>query len=337
MNENLKEHLAAPAPRRDARRFRAAVITGPRSVGSIELPALEPDLGEVRIRVEGCGLCASNLPVWEGRPWFQYPLSPGAPGHEGWGTIDAVGPGVRGLSAGTRVTFLSDRAFAGQAVVPAAHTVVLPPALDTRPFPGEPLACAINAFRRSGIGPGEHVAIVGIGFLGAVLTRLSVRAGARVTALNRRTSGLATARAFGAEEAIPLEDPDRAAARARARTRDTGFDCVIEAGGVQQTLDVATRLTRERGRLIIAGYHQDGMRSVDLQLWNWRGLDVVNAHERDPQVYLEGMRIAVDAVASGELDPAPLYTHAFPLDRIADAFEALRTRPEGFVKALVIP
>ena len=37
-------------------------------------------------------------------------------------------------------------------------------------------------------------------------------------------------------------------------------------------------LTRVRGRLVVAGYHQDGPRQVDMQLWNWRGLDVINAH-----------------------------------------------------------
>jgi threonine dehydrogenase-like Zn-dependent dehydrogenase len=73
-----------------------------------------------------------------------------------------------------------------------------------------------------------------------------------------------------------------------------------------------------------------------MQLWNWRGLDVINAHERDPRAYLEGMRAAVHAVASGLLDPSPLYTHRFPLDRLASALEATRKRPDGFLKALVV-
>jgi threonine dehydrogenase-like Zn-dependent dehydrogenase len=72
-----------------------------------------------------------------------------------------------------------------------------------------------------------------------------------------------------------------------------------------------------------------------MQLWNWRGLDVINAHERDPKVYLEGIRLAVDAVASGKLDPTPLYTHTFKLDELNQAFEAMRKRPDGFLKALV--
>jgi hypothetical protein len=69
-------------------------------------------------------------------------------------------------------------------------------------------------------------------------------------------------------------------------------------------------------------------------LWNWRGIDVVNAHERDPRVQREGVLAAVGAVAEGRLDPRPLYT-AFPLERLGDAFQAMEERPDGFVKALV--
>jgi threonine dehydrogenase-like Zn-dependent dehydrogenase len=72
-----------------------------------------------------------------------------------------------------------------------------------------------------------------------------------------------------------------------------------------------------------------------MQMWNWRGLDVINAHERDPAVYIEGIRLAVDAVASGRLDPTPLYTHTFALDQLDEALNATRDRPDGFLKALV--
>ena len=118
-------------------------------------------------------------------------------------------------------------------------------------------------------------------------------------------------------------------------TEGQGCDCVIEAVGAQWPLDLASELTRERGRLVIAGYHQDGPRQVNMQLWNWRGLDVINAHERDPKVYVEGVQAAVEMVASGRLDPTPLYTHRFALDRIPDAFNAMKERPQNFMKALV--
>jgi len=110
---------------------------------------------------------------------------------------------------------------------------------------------------------------------------------------------------------------------------------VIEAAGKQDSLDLASELTSERGRLVIAGYHQDGPRQVNMQLWNWRGLDVINAHERDSQVYVAGMREAIAAVESGVLDPRPLFTHTFKLAELPQAFAALERSPEGFVKALI--
>jgi threonine dehydrogenase-like Zn-dependent dehydrogenase len=63
---------------------------------------------------------------------------------------------------------------------------------------------------------------------------------------------------------------------------------------------------------------------------------VINAHERDPAVYVEGIREAVHAVASGVLNPSCLYTHTFPLDRLDQAFQIMEQRPDGFLKALVL-
>jgi threonine dehydrogenase-like Zn-dependent dehydrogenase len=74
---------------------------------------------------------------------------------------------------------------------------------------------------------------------------------------------------------------------------------------------------------------------VDLQLWNWRGLDVINAHERDPEVYLEGIRGVVAAVEEGMLEPWSLFTHTFELDRLDEALAAAHERPDGFLKAVI--
>jgi threonine dehydrogenase-like Zn-dependent dehydrogenase len=70
-------------------------------------------------------------------------------------------------------------------------------------------------------------------------------------------------------------------------------------------------------------------------LWNWRGLDVINAHERDPKIYIAGIRDAVDAVAAGQIDPVSLCTHSYPLGRLEEALNATRDRPDGFLKAVV--
>lgn len=315
----------------------AGIVVKPLAAETRLAIARAPEPGEIRVRIEGCGLCGSNLAVWEGKPWFEYPREPGAPGHEAWGRVDALGEGVSDLALGTRVAMLSDHAFAEYDVTLASNALRLPEALDGTPFPGEPLACAMNVFDRSAVESGQSVAIVGIGFLGAVLTRLAKLAGARVAAISRRAFATKTAQLFGADAVFGLTDASQTAKDALIWNRNQGFDCVIEAAGTQSTLDLSTQLTRERGRLVIAGYHQDGARQIDMQLWNWRGLDVINAHERDPRIYMRGLQAAAEAVATKALDPCPLYTHTFPLSELSKAFEMLRLRPDGFLKALVIP
>jgi threonine dehydrogenase-like Zn-dependent dehydrogenase len=318
-----------------ARTMRAAILTGPGQVEIREVERPEPSTGQIRLRLEGCGVCASNLTPWAGPEWMTYPTEPGALGHEAWGFVDAVGEGVEGLSIGDRVAALSYKSYAEYDLAEADAVIRLPDALAGQPFPGEPLGCAMNIFRRSEIRPGQTVAIIGIGFLGAILTKLASDAGARVIAISRRPFSLDLARRMGAAETIPMEDHYSIIERVKELTEGAFCDRVIEAVGKQWPLDLAGELTRERGKLIVAGYHQDGPRQVNMWLWNWRGIDVINAHERDPKVYMQGLHEAVDAIASGRLDPGVLYTHTYPLDQLDEALNATRDRPDGFLKALV--
>ncbi len=223
--------------------MRAAVLSAPGRIDIADVPVPTPGPGEVRIRLEGCGVCASNLEPWEGLEWLTYPGDAGGLGHEGWGTVDAVGTGVADLARGDRVAALGTRSFAEFDVVPAAAAVRLPPGL-TGPFPGEPLGCAFNIFDRSDIGPGQTVAIVGIGFLGAVLTKLASDAGARVIAISRRAESLALARQFGAAETIVMDDHWAIIARASELTAGALCPRVIEAVGKQWPLDLASALVR---------------------------------------------------------------------------------------------
>jgi threonine dehydrogenase-like Zn-dependent dehydrogenase len=276
--------------------MRCAVLTAPGETALEERRIPRPGPGEVLVRIEGSGVCGSNVPVWEGRPWFGYPLEPGAPGHEGWG--------VR-TDTGERVALLSQHAFAEYDVAPASALV---PLSFDGPFPGEALGCAVNVVRRARIRPGQMVAVVGMGFLGSVVTQLCELAGATVVPVRR--------------------DSDVAGLRSER---------VIECAGTQSALDKASALVATHGRLVVSGYHQDGPRTVDLQSWNWRGIDVVNAHERDPFVCVEGMREAVRLANGGELRIEPLLTHRFPLDQLGPALDAAASRPPGFVKAWVEP
>ncbi len=329
--EPLDFTLAPPAT------MKAAVIAAPGEVRVVECATPQPGGGQVLVAVRACGVCASNLPRWEGRPWFDYPAAPGEMGHEGIGRIAAVGPGVANWRAGDRVSFLSNHAYAQYDVADAAAMVATPPEWGDDGLPGEPLGCAWNIFRRAGIAEGGQVAVVGLGFLGILLAQLALGEGARVIAVGRRPPGRIARDALGAADIVTGDDAATVLAEISAMTAGRLCDVVIEATGKQAPLDLAAALTRERGRLVIAGYHQDGSRQVDMQMWNWRGLDVINAHERDPAVYVEGMRGAFAAIRAGRFDPRPLLTHHLRLDELGLALDLARDRPAGFFKAIVYP
>lgn len=316
--------------------MRAAVIAAPGKIEIRELAIPDPGPRQVRVRLEGCGICGSNVPVWEGRPWFEYPLEPGAPGHEGWGVVDAVGSEVASVAVGDRVGALSYHAFAEYDTVDAAALVPLPDELAELRFPAEPLACAMNVLDRSDVEPGQIVTVVGVGFLGALLIQMMTRRGASVIAVSRRRSALHWAERMGAVAALPLSSPADVRQQIDALTHGAGCQRVVEATGYQEPLDLASELVAVRGKLVIAGYHQDGLRQVNMQQWNWRGIDVINAHERDPQIYTAGMQRAAQAVAAGQLDPSPLLTHSFPLSDLAAALDAAVHRPDDFMKAIVL-
>ena len=315
--------------------MRSATLIEPRQfrIDTMGLP--EPGEGEVRIRVQGCGVCGSDMGPWKGIPGLSYPMQPGAPGHEVFGTVEALGAGVEGLRVGQPVTALTYRAYAEYDLAKADSIVPLPDALAGRTVLGEPVACAVNVMHRSGVEEGDVVVLLGTGFLGTLLLQLlQARRPSRVFAVSRRRLAPELADRLGVHESLTYDDDVRG--RVGAATGGRRADVVLEATGKQAPLDLATDLVRVRGRLIVAGYHQDGPRTVNMQHWNWHGIDVINAHERDPEIYRRGMEEGVRLLAAGELDLEPLITHTFPLDEINRAFQTSEERPEGFVKSVVV-
>jgi threonine dehydrogenase-like Zn-dependent dehydrogenase len=269
------------------------------------------------------------LNAWRGVLGVEYPLPAGAPGHEALGDVVAVGPGVGDIRPGQTVTGLLWNGFADFGLALADNLVVVPDGLEHGALLGEPLACAMNVVRRSAICSGDKIAIVGFGYLAALIVQLMPIGVSGWVAVSRRDDSRALARRLGADAAYdfasipsPLWD---------------SFPVVIEAAGVQPTLDCATWLTAYGGRLVIAGYHADGPRSVNMQSWNWKGIDVINAHARQPAVSMAALRAGLACARARGLDLASLHTHAWPLELAAQAFAATEERPAGFVKAVVYP
>src|SRR5687768_9260559 len=121
-----RENALAPS-KSQAETMRTAVLVAPGKFEIQNAPVPQPGSDEVRVRIEGCGVCGSNLAPFEGRPWFQYPRAAGEPGHEAWGEIDALGANVKNFRLGERVAILSYKAFAEFDVAKEDALIPLPP------------------------------------------------------------------------------------------------------------------------------------------------------------------------------------------------------------------
>src|SRR5690554_4717764 len=179
--------------------MKAAVCESPGKYLIKAFPVPTFGANEILVYLKGCGICSSNLPVWEGRSWFNYLLEKGAPGHEGGGKIEETGSDVKSYFPGQWVALLSQNAFTEYNVVSENIVVPIPSQLEGMCLPGEPLGCAINIFNRCNIRKGQNVAVVGAGFIGLILSSLALREGANVVVISRNRSALKFAQRIGVE------------------------------------------------------------------------------------------------------------------------------------------
>jgi threonine dehydrogenase-like Zn-dependent dehydrogenase len=309
--------------------MRQAVLVGRQEFAFRDVPVPVPGPGEVLVQVKASGVCASERHDWEKGPSEHYP-----PGHEVAGEVEAVGDGVNGFRPGDRVTGLFHHGFSEFAMIGADRVVAIPPSIPTESAYGEPLACLVSAARRTRVELGDRVAVVGLGFMGLMMMQLMrLKGAAEVVGFDLRAEAVRRGLEFGCDRAMT----PAALAAASADPGLENFDVVVEATGEQDGLTLATGLTQEHGVLSILGYHQGGPRTVDMKLWNFRALEVLNAHERRIDYRMDCMRRGLALVAAGRLDLVKTTTHRFPLAQVNDAFAALSGKPPGFIKAVVVP
>lgn len=315
--------------------MRQAVLTGPRRFAIEELPVPEIGPDEVLLRVAACGVCASELDIYQGAAG--HASYPWRPGHEVSGVVERAGERVAAPAPGDPVAvFVTTAGYGEYVAVPAAHCF---PAGDV-PLElalGEPLACAVNAVELAGIALADDVVIVGAGFMGQLAIRLvQLRGPRRLIVADTRDDALARAASAGATATVnPAREP--LAETVLELTDGAGADVTIEFTGTQGALEVIGACTRMSGTLVIAGYHQGPPRQVPLADWNWNAFRIANAHFRDVATILRGLRAGMRLVSSGRLSLEGLVTHRFPLASIDEAFRTAIEKPEGFVKATVTP
>ena len=316
--------------------MRYSQLIAPRTSEVVEAPTPDPGPGEVLVLVKASGVCASELHPWaDGRPEYPHRF-----GHEPMGVVVAAGPDVTRFSEGARVTGLFKGAYADHCLASEADLLPVPDDVAEENALGEPLACLVNAQRRTPVELADRVAVVGLGYMGlGMLELLKLRGPSRIVAIDVREDARTAALALGADEAYdPSQLPDEYKITNFGDWQsDRGFDVVVEGSGTQPGLTLAGEMVRVHGVLSILGYHQGGPRQVEVGMWNWKAIDVVNAHVRRRADLMESMRIGLELTAKGLIDLGALVTHRYSLDEVDRAYADLQQKPPGFIKAVVRP
>jgi L-iditol 2-dehydrogenase len=339
--------------------MRVSQLAGPRTSEVIEVPDPVPGDGQVLVEVVASGVCTSDLGPW--RTGARQPET-GAPvrlGHEIVGRVLSAGANARGWSAGDLVTGLGGGGFASKAVMNATDILPVPPGVEPAHAIGEPVADLAEAVSRTNLAAGQHVAVVGLGFMGLGLIQLARdRAPALlvgvdpIPAARQRALDLGADVVFAPDE-MPAEfggQPDPGESNAsesgtgesdasegdRPRTQDRRCDVVLEATGVTPGLVTAGRLARPFGTLCVVGYHHTGDAKMDMDLW-YKAVTIVNGFCPDRRRLMRAMSDALDLIARHRFTYAPLITHRFGLDDVDQAYELMDARADGFVKAVLEP
>lgn len=311
-----------------------------------------PGQGEVVVAVGRCGICGSDLHMSED-PAFGAQAGE-VFGHEFAGEVVALGPGTEGIAEGDLVSViplkscgtcehclkgevqwcdgfgLQGGGYAEYALTRPNQCVKLP--VDVSLADGaiiEPLAVALHGVKLSGLEPGDKVLVLGAGPIGLSVAYWAKRLGAAKVAIqdvveHQRERSLAMgADAFVAEPA----DPTGSSERALGGRADIVFECV----GIPGLIEQAVQQVRNRGTILLLGLctRPDTFNSFAMLQKEVR---LVTSAFFTRQDYEH----ALDALASGSVEPRAMVTDTVSLDATPQAFEALKSRTHQ-CKVLIAP
>ena len=340
--------------------MRAAVFRAPHQPLTVEdWPTPSPAAGEILVKVAACGVCHTDLHyIDHGTPTFKTP--PLVLGHEISGTIAAVGAGVTALKSGDQVLLAAvltcgqcaacrsgreniceksrmigndiDGGYAEYVVAPAKDAFIIPEGVPL--VEGSILADAVTTpyhavVRRAQAAPGDWVVVFGCGGIGLNVVQVAVAAGARVIAVDKVARKLAMAKSLGAEATIDASVEPRVDKAVRKLTGQ-GADIAMEAIGAAATQELAVSCVRTGGRVVLVGYSPDTL-ALNAGRVMYRELEVIGSLGCRPVDYPRVIELA----RSGRIALAKMVTHRFPLERINEAFDVLRSGEA--IRAVVVP
>lgn len=314
--------------------MKACILSAPGKFFVQELPIPEIKDNEVLIRVEVCGVCMSELSDFLTGKGTNVIM-----GHEPVGIVEKTGVSVHCIQPGDRVTGLFEKAFAEYAVAEENMLLKVPESLNEKEAILEPWSCLVSGMDRVGSLLGKSVAVIGCGYMGLGALQLArISGAAKVIAIDVRQKALQRAKKFGADECLVCDEiPAKNIVDVWERELDgRGVDVVIEASGSVEGLELAGKITRPHGILSIVGYHNcGGFRKINMELWNWKAITVINAHERRKQKQMEYMKYAMDLIKNKRLDAAGMVTNSYTLEEIETAFRDMQEKPQNYIKGYI--
>ena len=343
--------------------MRAARFHGPGLPVTIEdVPDPSPGPGDVVVRIEACGICASDLHFLDGEIPLPVP-PPLTLGHEPSGVVEAVGADVPVWRPGARVAMAAgkaclecracasglldecrsprimgahfDGAWAELTVVPWYTLAALP---DEVPFEHGAIACdAVSTpfaalLERGGLRPGERVGLWGIGGLGTHAVQIARLAGAAfVAAVDPIPEARERALRLGAD--VAFDPSDDVPNLVRDATGGLGLDLAVDLIGRGAVIRQAMASCTRGGRVVVVGQSFDPIEAGPVAFLSFLGLSLLG-HLGYSKRHLERV---IALMASGRLDVSGSISDRLPLDRMNEGIERLRSKDGSPVRILVTP
>ena len=341
-------------PQTLGRTMRAAVLRGQEDLRIEDVPIPTAGPGELVLRVGAALTCGTDLKVYR-RGYHAKMLTPNRLfGHELAGTVVELGEGVTQFAIGDRVVPLNSApcdacffcrngqqnlcddllfnngAYAEFIRIPARivekNTLHIP---DTLPFEfaalTEPLACVIRGLEESNSSAGQTVIVLGAGPIGLLFIHAASLLGLHVIAVVKRKDQIATARHFGAEQALRISDvPDPVAAARSLTPEGRGADIVFEAVATPEAWQWAVQMARKGGLVNLFGGPPSGTSvSLDTNLIHYSDLTLKASFHHTPAT----ARRAFELVASDRFQAQDFLTGTATIEDLPNVFRRMLTRP----------
>ena len=310
--------------------MKRVAMKGPKTSVVVDWPDANYTDDQILIQTKYVGVCMSEHHAWA------HAKENDAFGHEPMGIVAAVGKNVCGFAVGDKVSGLWGGSLPGSGGMieyniadPARDVIVkIPENLRDVDVILEPLACMMSAVSKAKLTmPGTRVCLVGVGYMGCGVIGLLKLRGAYVVAVDVRKESLENAKKYGADEVYFADEARQALANS--------FDCVMEWGETEESLDLAINLTAECGQLCIGAYHTGGKRLVDVEQLNVKAIDCHSVHPREGALNVIGAQNAAKLLASGAWNYIDVPTKVYPRSKFDQAQEELETKFGSHMKAVI--